>query len=125
MYKGENYSLVFDHKPTQKEALQAIVLDKIKTKYDRLTFRVAAGEYVETKRNVLSPKTVKEYIEMPERFPDWFNNLPLAEITQVDINRIVNELSKSPKTVRNYHGFISAVLGTFRPEMKISAKSQK
>ena len=126
MYKGENYSLVFDHKPTQKEALQAIsaVLDKIKTKYDQLTFRVAAGEYVETKRNVLSPKTVKEYIEMPKRFPDWFNNLPLAEITQVDINRIVNELSKSLKTVRNYHGFISAVLGTFRPEMKICKKSK-
>lgn len=40
MYKGETYSLVFDHKPTQKEALQAIAaeLDKVKTKYDRLTF---------------------------------------------------------------------------------------
>lgn len=126
MYKGQTYSIVFDHKPTQKEALQAISaeLDKIKTKYDRLTFLGAAGEYVEMKRNVLSPKTVKEYTEMPKRFPAWFNNLPLAEITQVDINRIVNELAKSkaPKTVRNYHGLISAILGTFRPDMKIYTK---
>lgn len=122
MYKGENYSLVFDHKPTQKEALQAMSaeLDKVKTKYDRLTFRGAAGEYVDMKRNVLSPKTIKEYIGMAERLPEWFSNLPLADITQVDINRVVNELSKnkSPKTVRNCHGLISAILGTFRPEIK-------
>lgn len=126
MYKGENYSLVFDHKPTQKEALQAIAaeLDKVKTKYDRMTFKGAAGEYVEMKRNVLSPKTIKEYTEMPKRFPDWFNNLSLSEISQVDINKVVNEWSKtkSPKTASNYHGFISAVLGTFRPDMKIYTK---
>lgn len=126
MYKGETYSLVFDHKPTQKEALQAMSaeLDKVKTKYDRLTFQGAAKEYVEMKRNVLSPKTIKEYIGMAERLPEWFRNLPLADITQVDINRVVNELSKnkSPKTVRNAHGLISAILGTFRPELKIYTK---
>ena len=126
MYKGENYSLVFDHKPTQKEALQAIAaeLDKVKTKYDRLTFKGAAGEYVEMKRNVLSPRTIKDYVEMPKRLPEWFQNLPLSDITQVDINRVVNELSKSraPKTVRNYHGLISTILGTFRPDMKICTK---
>lgn len=126
MYQGKNYSIVFDHRPTQKEALQAMSaeLDKVKTKYDRLTFRGAAGEYVEMKRNVLSPKTIKEYLGMAERLPEWFNNLPLADITQVDINRVVNELSKdkSPKTVRNCHGLISAILGTFRPELNISTK---
>ena len=126
MYKGKTYSIVFDHKPTQKEALQALSaeLDRIKTKYDRLTFLDAAKEYVEMKRNVLSPKTVQEYLGMPNRFPEWFNSLPLPDITQVEINRMVNELSKtrSPKTVRNCHGFISTVLGTFRPEMKINTK---
>lgn len=117
---------MFDHKPTQKEALQAIAaeLDKVKTKYDRLTFLGATVEYVEMKRNVLSPKTVKEYTEMPKRFPEWFNKLPMAEITQVEINHVINDLSKtkSPKTVRNYHGFISAILGAFRPDMKIYTK---
>ena len=126
MYKGETCSLVFDHKPTQKEALQAIAaeLDKVKTKYDRLTFKGAAVEYVEMKRNVLSPKTIKEYVGMAERLPEWFQNLPLTDITQVDINRVVNELSKnkSPKTVQNFHGLISAILGAFRPDMKIYTK---
>ena len=126
MYKGENYSLVFDHKPTQKEALQAMSaeLDRVKTKYDRMTFQGAAIEYVNMKRNVLSPKTIKEYLGMADRLPEWFRNLPLADITQVDINRVVNELSKdkSPKTVQNFHGLISAILGTFRPDMKIYTK---
>lgn len=126
MYQGKTYSVVFDYKPTQKEALQAISaeLDKVKTKYDCITFRGAAVEYVEMKRNVLSPKTIKEYIGMADRLPEWFQNLPLADITQVDINRVVNELSKnkSPKTVQNFHGLISAIMGTFRPELKIYTK---
>lgn len=126
MYKGETYSVVFDYKPTQKEALQAISeeLDRIKTKYDRLTFLGAAEEYVEMKRNVLSPRSIKDYTEMPKRLPDWFQALPLADITQVDINRVINELAikRAPKTVRNYHGLISTILGTFRPDMKIYTK---
>ncbi len=126
MYQGNAYSVVFDYKPTQKEAIQAISaeLDRIKTKYDRLTFLTAAAEYAEMKRNVLSPRSIKDYTEMPKRLPEWFQSLPLADITQVDINRVVNELSatRAPKTVRNYHGLISTILGTFRPDMRISTK---
>lgn len=45
----------------------------------------------------------------------------MSDITQIEINRLVNELSrdKSPKTVGNYHGFVSAVLGTFCPSLKL------
>lgn len=55
------------------------------------------------------------------RFPEWFSSLPVSDITQVHINRLVNELSrdKSPKTVRNYHGFLTAILGTFYPSLRI------
>ncbi len=37
---------------------------------------------------------------------------------QEEINRIAKE--RSPKTVRNHHGFISAVLGIFHPGLKLS-----
>ena len=45
----------------------------------------------------------------------------MHDITALDIQTEINRLSKehSPKTVRNYHGFISAVLGTFCPNLKI------
>lgn len=124
MYKGKTYTVIFDHKPTQKEAIKAMAdkLEKIKSAKTQLTFAKAAGEYVDMKRNVLSPRTVKEYSEMSNRFPEWFCKIPVSDITQIEINRLVNELSKdkSPKTVRNYHGFLTAVLGTFHPNLRVS-----
>jgi len=74
------------------------------------------------KRNVLSPRTIKEYAESVNRFPEWFRKQPVSDITQIEINKLVNEISKGkfPKTVRNYHGFLTAVLGTFYPNLKVS-----
>lgn len=124
MYKGQMYTVTFDYKPTQKEAMQAMAaeLDKIKTTNTQMTFLKSAESYVDMKRNVLSPRTIKEYSETVNRFPEWFCKLPISYISQIEINKLVNELSKdkSPKTVRNYHGFASAVLGTFRPNLRIS-----
>ena len=123
-YKGQVYTVVFDSKPTQKEALQAMAkeLDKIQSAKANMTFQRAAESYVEMKRNVLSPRTIKEYSEVVNRFPSWFCQLPVSDVTQIHINKLVNEVSKgrSPKTVSNYHGFVSAVLGTFCPNLKIS-----
>ncbi len=122
-YKGKTYSITFEQRPTQKEALQAMAkeLDKVRVDKSNMTFQNAAESYIDMKRNVLSPRTIKEYSETISRFPDWFCNLSIADIDQIQINRLVNELSKdkSPKTVRNYHGFITAIMGTFRPNLKI------
>ena len=43
------------------------------------------------------------------------------DITALDVQSEVNRLSgeHSPKTVRNYHGFISAVLSVFYPSLKL------
>lgn len=124
MYKGKTYTVITDYKPTQKEAI-TLMSDKLKLAEQKdvhFTFQRAAESYVDMKRNVLSPRTVKEYSETAKRLPEWFLNFLASDISQVEINRLVNELSrdKSPKTVRNYHGFISAVLGTFNPSLKIS-----
>lgn len=96
-------------------------MDKVQGKHERMTIQRAAEDYVDMKRNVLSPRTIKEYSEMPGRLPDWWNELPISDITQIEINLLMNEISKVrlPKTVRNYHGFVSAVLGTFCPNLKI------
>nr|WP_300842512.1 site-specific integrase [uncultured Acetatifactor sp.] len=122
-YRGQVYTVIFDSKPTQKEAMQAMAaeLDKVQSTKTNLTFQKAAENYVDMKRNVLSPRTIKEYSEVVNRFPEWFRKLPVSDINQIEINKLINEISKerSPKTVRNYHGFISAVLGTFCPNLKI------
>lgn len=124
MYKGKTYTVTFEGKPTQKEAVMAMAkeLEKVKHEKSNMTFRKASENYVDMKRNVLSPKTVKEYSEKAKRLPNWFCDLPISDISQVEINKLVNQLSngRSPKTVRDYHGFVTAVLGTFYPSLKIS-----
>lgn len=124
MYKGKSYQIVTDYKPTQKEAIQMMAdeLDKVKGKQEEMTFREAADEYIESKRNVLSPSTIKGYKAAVSMFSERFTGKNVSDITQVDIQKEINILAawRSPKTVRNYHGFISAVLGMFNPGLKIN-----
>lgn len=124
-YKGKSYRKTFDHKPTQKEIMQAIAAqldDKPAAPKSQIAFEDAAHKYCEIKSNVLSPKTVREYIMLYKRLPGWFLSLPLSDIDQIALNKVVNELAldKAPKTVKNIHGFISAVLKTYRPELPVN-----
>lgn len=124
MYKGQMYTVTFDYKPTQKEAIQAMAdeMKKSQEKYKGMTFRTAAEEYIEVKRNVLSPSTLRVYKNTLDNISSKFNSLNVHDITTIDIQAEINRLTKdhSPKTVRNYHGFISAILGMFCPDLKIS-----
>lgn len=124
MYKGETYTIVFDHKPTQKEAMQAMAaeLDKIQHKKDEgLTFKSAGEKYIDSKKNVLSPSTIRGYITILQQTSESFLRINVLDITALDVQTEINQLAQkcSPKTVRNHHGFISAVLGIFNPNLKL------
>ncbi len=124
MYKGQTYTVVFDKKPTQKEAIKAISdeLDKVKGKHTSMTFQAAAEEYIKAKRNVLSPSTIVGYQAIMRQIPGKFLLENVHDITALDVQAEINRVAKehSPKTVRNHHGFISAVLGAFCPNLKLS-----
>ncbi len=124
MYQGKTYTIVTDYKPTQKEAIQLMAdeLSKVQKKHERMTFRRAAEEYIASKHNVLSPSTVRGYDGILRNLPASFLDANIHDITALDVQAEINRLSKahSPKTVRNYHGFLSAVLGTFCPNLKLS-----
>jgi integrase len=124
MYKGKAYSVTVDYKPTQKEALQLLAaeMDNYVTDTNVGSFAAAAGEYIEMKRNVLSPATLREYARYVGRLPQDFVALRVSDITQVDVQKMANELSKdkSPKTVCDLHGFVHAVLKAFRPNLVLN-----
>lgn len=124
MYKGKTYTILFGHKPTQKEAIQAMALelDKVQTKYENMTFQNAADTYIESKRNVLSPSTIRGYAIILRQLPKPFLEKNIHDITALDVQAEINRIAKdhSPKTVRNHHGFISAVLGVFYPNLKLT-----
>lgn len=123
MYKGKMYTVVTDYKPTQKEAIQLMAdeLDKVQEKHGRLTLLAACEAYIESKKNVLSPTTIYGYRYAVKAMSGNFLDENVHDVTGEDIQLEVNRLAKklSPKTVRNYHGFISAVLGAYRPGFKI------
>lgn len=125
MRNGKRYCFTFDHKPTKAD-IEAALHDAIEEEKHEagidITFEMASEKYIDSKRNVLSPSTIADYDKMTGRFPGWFLKKKIDDITQDDLNAFVNQLSldKSAKTVRNYHGFVSAILSTYRPSFVIN-----
>ena len=121
MYKGETYTLLFEYKPTAKEIMKALSdeMENAQIKKVQMTFKTAAESYIDLKKNVLSPSTIREYTNTINRLSESFISKRLSDITAIDVQKEINDLSKgkAPKTVRNYHGFISAVLSTYRPNL--------
>lgn len=120
MYKGQMYTVTFDEKPTQKEAMQAMAekLDSNDSICNTpITFQTACDEFFKIKGNVLSPSTQNSYMSILRNLSDEFKNLRLSDIKQTDIQKEINNysVSRSPKTTANANGFIISVLGTFRP----------
>lgn len=130
MYKGINYSVVFDTKPSQKEALQALSKEMDAhpgSKKQRMTFKTAAQRYIDLKRNIYSPGTVREYTELIARLSPDFANSYISDITNMDIQNEINIMSKTkaPKTVKDYSSFIAAVIHTFHANLVIQVTRPK
>lgn len=117
---GKMIRVTFDHYPDESEIIVALGehLGDIPAPKELLTFGNAAKQYIEMKKNVLSPSTIREYARKPRSISNRFSMLNVYDITVLDIQSEINKLSKGmkSKTVRDYHGFISAVIKTFRPD---------
>lgn len=123
MVDGKRMSITAD---TEKEAIAeaAQIKAKLKAKADKeqksaLTVGDAIDRYIESKDAVLSPATVRGYKRI--RAQDLQDIMPvkLSLLTQEHVQRAVNKMAreKSPKSVRNAHGLLSAALAVHRPEM--------
>lgn len=110
----------FDHKPTQAEIVRMIA-EQAEEAPSKGSFQSHAEEYIRLRNDVISPSTIPGYESMLKNLPKWFTDKEISSITQADLQKLVNEHSAdhSPKTVHNVHGFISAVLRQFRPNMVI------
>lgn len=113
-------TLTFDRKPTQAEVLR-IMSERAETIPLKGSFQSRAEEYIHLRNDVISPSTIPGYESTLNNLPEWFRMMDISCITQADIQRLVNEHSANhaPKTTHNVHGFVSAVIGQFRPNMKI------
>ncbi len=113
---GKNYSVNVDHKPTQKEARELLDAlqreDPILSDNASLTFREAYEGFISARSSILSPSTIKGYRTAFRGLPEWFTQMPLRRIDRTHVQKVVNDYSAthSPKTVKNQHGLISAVM---------------
>lgn len=80
--------------------------------------------YINSRKNVLSPSTIREYKSTKKNSFQDLMKKDIYSITQQDIqNAIDKEAEKvSPKTARNKHGLLSAVLKMYRPEFAINTR---
>lgn len=123
-YNNKTYSITVDHKPSQKEAtiLMAELLQDVKK--ENGTFKKYADEYIENRRNVLSPSSVRTYKRLITLLSEDFLKLNIYNITQEDVQREINDYASthSPKSTRSMHGFIASVLKAIRPSFKLNTK---
>ena len=120
VYKGKTYRVTFDHKPTDKEVTIALA-ERMEQDEPRKkgTFEHYAKDYIAKRSNVLAPSSIYTYETKINAISKQFKEKNLYDITQADVQNEINKYAKThaPKTVRTYHGFISAVLGAYRPRL--------
>ncbi len=95
-----------------------------------LTIGEAMDRYIASKDGVLSPTTIKAYKVIRNNYIQSIMGIRIGKVAQEEIQRAFNEEAKrvthhskkngafktiSPKTLRNAHGLLSAVLDMYRP----------
>lgn len=103
----------------EKEAVTWAENKEIYITYEILTFGQAADEYINNRRNLLSPRTIDDYERTKRLYLNSLEDIKINELKQSDVQRVINACAAklSPKTVANVHSFISSVIRQERPDM--------
>lgn len=85
------------------------------------TIEKAIEEYIKIKDGVLSPSTIRGYQTILNNSISDIAHIKLTNLSRVRLQSYINELSKtkSPKTVRNIYGLITAVYALYAPDYSI------
>lgn len=126
---GRMYSIQLSYKPSKREAAE-LIQERIRNESGApsesrgLTFEAAANQYISLKNNVLSPNTIRGYQKIIRNLPEWFLIRKIDKLTALDVQKVINDRAAtvSAKTVRNDHGFISAVLSMYRENLRLKTK---
>lgn len=123
-YKGKTYTIVYDHKPTNKEIAISLAEKLQDTTGAKGSFEKYANEYIINRSNVISPATVRTYKIKLDQLSDTFKAMNLYDISGEDVQKEINQfsLTHEPKTTKTLHGFIASVLYANRPNFALRTK---
>lgn len=103
-------------KQAELSALEWQAENKTQT-IENITLKAAYERYINSKSKVLSPNTIREYSCHSRNYLQSIMELRLSDLTNEKIQAAINidAVGRSPKTVRNISGLLSAVLKMFMP----------
>lgn len=118
---GKNHykSFTADTKKESEYLAAQYALSKKKNSLaEEITVDECVNRYIESKENVLSPATVREYKNCAKNHIKILNVLKLKDVNNTELQLWISDLSKkrSPKTVRNAWGLLISSIQMFRPE---------
>ena len=116
---GKKYTCTFDHEPSDFEI--ARFLSQVVERVPKNAFKKCCENYINVKTPVLSPSTIRVYNVLVKNISDDFLKTDINDIDQVMIQNEIGRysLDHSAKSTHNLHGFISAVLGMYRPNLHL------
>lgn len=125
MQNGIRYRTTIDHKPTKSEMER--ILSELVIDYENPKFSKACEFYLESKSNLLSPSTIRSYRMIMSKISPAFMNTPIRSIRFSLLQNEINKYSvgHSPKTTRNFNGFIMTVLKFYDIDIKTPTLPQK
>lgn len=92
----------------------------------KLTFREAVDAYIVERSQILSPASIRKYRSMQKEF-SMLDDYKIRDINKKIIQQYINSISGSlsPKTVRDRHGLITAVLKRYNPDIILNTTLPK
>ena len=113
MIDGHRYTFT-DKDKLRVKAKAAQFADEHREAIDNPTLLQAMDKYIDERQKIRSPSTIRGYVDIVNRlsadYPQICNK-KLTALRESDLQTIVNTLGLSPKTIRNYMGFIQAAIG--------------
>ena len=115
---GQRYSCTAKTKKEAQDKAKKLYAGIQFEKRIPLTVGKAIDNYISEKKGTLSPSTIKGYDSIRKNYLQSLMDINLSDLTQADVQMAVSEDSrkgKSPKTIRNAHGLLAAVIDEYRP----------
>ncbi len=107
----KTYSVTVDHRPTKKEAA-ALLASKAKVPTVKSSLKASCEAYVDARRNIVSPSTIRGYMKLIRAIPERFQDKRTDCMTTAEMQALVNEYAPghAQKSVKNLSCFIMSVL---------------
>lgn len=103
---------------------EALYTDSLVTEDSQLSLGDAIDKLIELKRPVLSPATIMGYEVIRRTCLQGIIHLRLCDLTPTIVQQEISReaMTKSPKTIRNAHGLLNAVLRQYHPSLQLQTR---